>query len=120
MMVDDRPRSLPSEMDDSVVPRAEATASEGPGSLEVGRSGRRLLWQLALGLVIAGVFIWIMREGAMPLVPHERAFAGVRWWTAGVYFLGWSVVHILRAARWQLLLAPIARVGLRRVFAASF
>jgi glycosyltransferase 2 family protein len=120
MMVDDRPRSLPSEMDDSVVPSAEASASEGPGSLEVGRSGRRLLWQLALGLVIAGLFVWIMREGAMPLVPHERAFAGVRWWTAGVYFLGWSVVHILRAARWQLLLAPIARVGLRRVFAASF
>jgi uncharacterized protein (TIRG00374 family) len=37
-----------------------------------------------------------------------------------VYCLGWSVVHLIRAARWRLLLAPIAKVSTRRVFAASF
>ena len=84
------------------------------------RSWRRLLWQLALGAVIAGFFVWLMRAARMSLVPPESAFADMRWWTAGAYFVGWSVVHILRAARWQLLLAPIARVSLRRVFAASF
>jgi uncharacterized protein (TIRG00374 family) len=81
---------------------------------------RRLAWQLALGLLIAGFFVWLMRAGAMPLIPQAAAFADMRWWTAGAYFLGWSVVHVIRAARWQLLLAPIAPVSTRRVFAASF
>ena len=83
-------------------------------------SGRRLLWQLGLGVVIAGFFVWLMRAGAMPLLPHAEAFGDMRWWTAAVYFAGWSLVHLLRAWRWQLLLAPIARVSLRRVFAASW
>jgi uncharacterized protein (TIRG00374 family) len=81
---------------------------------------RRLAWQLGLGLLIAGFFVWLMRAGAMPLIPQAAAFADMRWWTAGAYFLGWSVVHVIRAARWQLLLAPIAPVSTRRVFAASF
>ena len=122
MMVEDGSRALASEAGPDPAPQAEAApASDGPAApLGSGRSRRRLWWQLALGVVIAGFFVWIMRKGAMPLVPHERAFAAMRWWTAGAYFIGWSVVHILRAARWQLLLAPIARVSLRRVFAASF
>jgi uncharacterized protein (TIRG00374 family) len=83
-------------------------------------AGRRLWWQLALGLLIAGFFIWLMRAGAMPLIPHAAAFADMRWWTAGVYFVGWSLVHVVRAVRWQLVLSPIAEVSTRRVFAASF
>lgn len=121
MMVEDSTRpSSASDMDDSVPNATQSSASEEPQPLGAGRSGRRLLWQLALGVVIAGMFVWIMRKGAMPLVPHESAFVDMRWWTAAVYFIGWSVVHVLRAARWQLLLAPIAKVSLRRVFAASF
>jgi uncharacterized protein (TIRG00374 family) len=121
MMVEDstRPSSV-LDIDDPAPNAAASPMSEEPEELGAGRSGRRLLWQLALGLVIAGIFVWIMRKGAMPLVPPERAFADMRWWTAPVYFIGWSVVHVLRAARWQLLLAPIARVSTRRVLAASF
>jgi len=122
MMVEDSTRpSSASISDDPAAPNAAASpASEEPQALGAGRSGRRLLWQLALGGVIAGLFVWLMRKGAMPLVPPQSAFADMRWWTAAAYFLGWSVVHVLRAARWQLLLAPIAKVSLRRVFAASF
>lgn len=95
--------------------------SDGEGSQRAPLANRRrLAWQLGLGLLIAGFFVWLMRTGAMPLIPHAAAFADMRWWTAGVYFLGWSLVHIIRAARWQLLLAPIAPVSTRRVFAASF
>jgi glycosyltransferase 2 family protein len=98
------------EPGDTAAPPPEARVS----------SGRRLLWQLGLGLAIAGFFVWVMRAGAMPLVPHAEAFAAMRWWTVGAYFIGWSIVHVLRAARWQLLLAPIAKVPLRRVFSASW
>src|SRR5688572_7607689 len=106
-----------------LTPRGPALAADeaetGLGEAPVG-SGRRLLWQLGVGALIAAFFVWVMRAGAMPLLPPAEAFEGVRWWTAGVYFLGWSVVHVLRAARWQLLLSPVAEVSLRRVFAASF
>jgi glycosyltransferase 2 family protein len=95
----------------------EAEADLGAGSVG---SGRRLLLQLGVGLLIAAFFVWVMRAGAMPLVPPREAFEGVRWWTVAAYFLGWSGVHVLRAGRWQLLLSPVAAVSLRRVFAASF
>lgn len=81
---------------------------------------RRLAWRLGVSLAIAGFFVWLMRAGAMPLLPAEQALAQVKWWTVGAYLLGWSVVHVLRAARWKLLLTPIADVSLTRVFAASF
>ena len=83
-------------------------------------SGRRLFWQLALGLVIAGFFVWVMRTGSMPLIPPARSFADMRWWTVPAYFVGWSLVHVIRAGRWQLLLSPIAAVSTRRVFGASW
>lgn len=104
--------------DAGAVPPAPAR-SEGPQPPAIA-SGRRLAWQLGLGLLIAGFFVWLMRTGALPLIPQAAAFADTRWWTAGVYFLGWSLVHVIRALRWQLLLAPIAKVSTRRVFAASF
>jgi len=77
-------------------------------------------WRLGVSLAIAALFVWLMHAGALPLVPDGQAMSRVRWWTFAVYLLGWSVVHVLRAARWKLLLAPIADVSLRRVFVASF
>lgn len=77
-------------------------------------------WRLVLSLAIAAVFVWLMHAGALPLLPDSEALGKVRWWTFGVYLAGWSVVHVLRAGRWKLLLAPIADVALRRVFVASF
>jgi uncharacterized protein (TIRG00374 family) len=132
MMPEENPRSLaPGEVihpsgqkpsgAESSTPGAEPPmgGAASPGDASVG-SGRRLAWQVGVGLVIAGFFVWLMRAGAMPLIPHADAFRDMRWWTLGAYLAGWSVVHVLRAARWKLLLAPIAKVSTRRVFAASF
>lgn len=113
MAEEQRASGVPPEAE--VLDQAEAEVSAVPGA-----SRRRLIWQLGLGLLIAGFFVWLMRAGALPLVPGRQAFSEMRWWTAAVYFAGWSLVHVLRAARWQLLLAPIAKISLRRVFAASF
>jgi uncharacterized protein (TIRG00374 family) len=117
MMAEERSGLEPPE----VPPSAQEPESGLGGTPVVGAGrARSLLWRLAVGLVIAALFVWVMRAGALPLVPSEAVLGAVRWWTLGVYFLGWSVVHVLRAARWQLLLSPIAQVGMRRVFAASF
>jgi uncharacterized protein (TIRG00374 family) len=110
MAEDDRGSLAPGEPPEEPEPSAGSAVG----------SGRRLGWQLGVGLGIAAFFVWVMRAGAMPLIPPAAAFEHMRWWTAGAYLVGWSLVHVVRAARWQLLLAPIAPVPVRRVFAASF
>jgi hypothetical protein len=85
-----------------------------------GRSGRRLAWRLGLSLAIAAFFVWVMRAGAMPLIPKLETLHRVRWWTVAGFLVSWSGVHMLRAVRWKVLLTPIADVSLRRVLVASF
>ncbi len=80
----------------------------------------RLALRLGLSLGVGAFFVWVMREAELPWLPGREAFARVHWWTAVAYLIGWSIVHVLRAARWQLLLSPIATVSLKRVCAASF
>jgi hypothetical protein len=81
---------------------------------------RPLLLRLGVSLLIAGFFVWMLRAGAMPLVPAPEAWTGLRAWTVAGYVVGWSLVHGLRAARWKLLLSPLGDVSWRRVLAASF
>ena len=79
-----------------------------------------LLLKLGVSLAIAAVFVWMLHAGAMPLVPEPALWDGLRGWTVPAYLIGWSGVHLVRAARWRLLLAPLAQVSWRRVLAASF
>ncbi|HVZ36502.1 MAG TPA: lysylphosphatidylglycerol synthase transmembrane domain-containing protein [Polyangiaceae bacterium] len=87
---------------------------------EPGRGVRRLSFRLLLSAGIAAFFVWVLRAGALPLVPENGLWRSLRGWTVLGYLAGWSLVHLIRAARWQLLLAPLATVRLRRIFAASF
>jgi hypothetical protein len=76
--------------------------------------------KLAISLLIAGGFAWLMHGGALPLVPEKSAFARFKWWTLGGYFVVNCVVYFVRAARWTLLLSPMGRVPFRRVLGVSF
>ena len=81
---------------------------------------RRHRLHLLASLIIAALFVWLLHVGALPLVPTERAFDGVRWWTVPAYVVLWSFVHAVRAARWSYLLAPIHPVPLRKVVTTAF
>jgi hypothetical protein len=61
-----------------------------------------------------------LHRGALPLAPDKSAFAHVKWWTLVVFFVIWSSVQVLRAARWKMLLEPIAPVPFRKVMGVSF
>jgi hypothetical protein len=37
-----------------------------------------------LSLVIVVGFGYLLRAGALPIVPEARQFTGIRWWTLGV------------------------------------
>lgn len=101
---------------DTAAPEELEPASLAPSAVRL----KPILLRLGVSLAIAGVFVWALRAGAMPLVPERRFWSGLQLWTLPAYLVGWSLVHALRAARWKLLLAPLGEVSLRRVFAASF
>jgi hypothetical protein len=103
--------------------RASPGEPSSPDSVQAEPTGkwlRKLIVRLGVSLAIAAFFVWLLRAGALPIVPTRAALALVQWWTVPVYIVLWSGVHVLRAARWKLLLQPIADVSMRRVLAASF
>lgn len=91
-----------------------AAPTPRPGWLR--RHGGKVL----ASLVAAAAFVWLLHRGALPLIPPASAFARVKWWTVGAYVVLWSVVHVVRAARWTWLLTPICPVPMRRILAVSF
>ncbi len=76
--------------------------------------------KLAASLLLAALFAWLLHAGALPIIPKAEALGEVRWWTFAAYLALWSVVHWIRAVRWQWLLAPIATVPRRRVVDVAF
>src|SRR5687767_12643007 len=92
------------------------TASPSPRPSWLRRHGGKL----AVSLVIAAAFVWLLNAGALPFVPPRAALERVQWWTVFVYALSYCAVHLVRAARWQFLLRPLHSVPMRRVLAVSF
>jgi uncharacterized membrane protein YbhN (UPF0104 family) len=76
--------------------------------------------KLALSIVIAVAFGWMLERGGLPLIPPATAFAKV----SVPHVVGYTVIfiiwHTVRATRWRHLLAPLADVPLRRIIAVSW
>ncbi len=70
---------------------------------------------LAVSLVLAGALAWLLRQGALPVVPPRSAFARTRWEGVAAYCVVWVLLQLLRAGRWKLLLGPVGLVTLGRV-----
>jgi glycosyltransferase 2 family protein len=81
---------------------------------------RRHRGKLLASLLLGGGFVWLLRAGALPLIPPAAALERMRWWTVPAYVALWVGVHTLRAVRWQWLLAPIRRVPLRTLLPVAF
>jgi uncharacterized protein (TIRG00374 family) len=80
------------------------------------RYGLRLL----VSLLIAALFALLLREAGLDLLPKAGLFTGVSPWALLLYFVLFSIVHFVRAARWKLLLLPLHEVSMSRVLGASF
>jgi len=78
--------------------------------------GKAGLWKkLALSLIPAAAFVWLLERGALPLVPDGAALARVPMGTILVYLAVWATMYVIRTGRWYFLLAPIERVPLGTV-----
>ncbi len=72
--------------------------------------GRGLGKKLALSLLPAAGFVWLLQRGALPLVPEGDALRRVSPSSILLYIAVWSAMYLVRTARWWFLLAPVKPV----------
>lgn len=70
---------------------------------------------LIASLIVALGFAWLLHAGALPVVPPREAWRTVQPAVVAGYVAMFIVVHIVRCARWGLLVSP----GMRPTFAQS-
>ncbi len=76
----------------------------------------RLIWlrALAISAVVGFGFWWLLRKGALPIVPPASAFSEVRWPWVWLYVGMWVVLHTFRCCRWYFLVRPVCEVSFLR------
>lgn len=82
----------------------------------VRRHGKKLV----LSLILAAAFAWALWRGGLPIVPPASAFAEVSGTSIAAYVVLMLGMQWFRASRWRFLLAPIAKVPLRRILTVSY
>ncbi len=81
---------------------------------------RRHARALVASLALVGGLGWIMHRGALPLLPPKGTLERVDWSCVALMALLMLVNMLLRFARYQFLIAPIAKISMRRIMAISF
>ena len=110
----DRP---PNESAREAEPSSTFSAPAGPQRSFVRRHGVKTV----LSVLIAGLFVWVLRRGGLPLIPDRAAFAQVHWGLYALHVVLLLALHTIRAVRWRHLLHPIApEISNRRLLAASW
>jgi uncharacterized protein (TIRG00374 family) len=70
---------------------------------------RRHALALLASIVVAAGFVWLLKRGALPVVPPRAAFADVSWAGVLAYAAIFVGSHLTRCTRWRLLIAPSQR-----------
>jgi glycosyltransferase 2 family protein len=96
----------------------QSTNAETPTS--VGRWLRAHAAVLVVSVLVMGGFLWLLKRGALPVVPPSEAWGALRPWTAVAFLLVFCAVHLLRCSRWCLLVKAEYRPSLARTIAISF
>ena len=92
------------------------SASDGETSPSRLRTyARPLFASIAL---IAG-FAFVMRAGALPVLPPEGMLARLLWWPAAWFLVAMFATMLAKYARVYLLMAPVARIPMRRIMTIS-
>ena len=81
---------------------------------------RRHWLALALSVAVGAALLWLLRQGALPVLPDRQSQKSLNFAVVPLYALLFSVVLVVRAARWVWLLAPIHKVPMRRILLVSF
>lgn len=107
---------MPSESPTSRVPLPPSPQNGGQKQLFKGALPR-----VALSLLIAGGFVWMLARGGLPLLPSEDSLRRLPSWVVAGYVLIQVPIIVLRTYRWVFLLRPLApRVKVARVMGIGF
>src|SRR5512145_409020 len=95
--------------------RGSAASNEPPSppSLRVPTSKKTILLRLLLSLLLLGVFVWILRAGALPIVPDRQALLRADKRVIVAYFVWFFCIQASRGIRWNWLLKPFSPVPLK-------
>jgi uncharacterized protein (TIRG00374 family) len=75
-------------------------------------------WRFWVGIVISGILLWLAFQG-VDWPSLGKAFTTMSWLSCGIATLFLLANLIVRAIRWQVLLAPVRQLPLLDVFAYS-
>jgi len=78
-------------------------------------SGASIVSKLAISLLPAAVFVWVLKSGSLPILPPREELARIAPVAFPLYIGVWSVMYLLRLSRWYWLLEPVERVPYRTV-----
>ena len=70
--------------------------------------------------MLAGAFAGLLQAAHLPLWVDASSLASVSPGAIFGYAVLWSIVHAIRAARWQLLLRPVHPAPMKQVLSAAF
>jgi glycosyltransferase 2 family protein len=74
---------------------------------------------LLASIAITVAFLWVMRAGALPVLPPRGTFDRLSAWPAAWFGAAMLTSMVTKYARYYFLLAPIARIPMRRVMSIS-
>src|SRR5688572_29133290 len=99
------------------MPASEPGAAQAPRRVA---SAHSFVPKLAISLLLAAGFVWVLNRGGLPIIPDAAAFASLGWWILPVYVVLCSVGMFLRTYRWVYLLRPMAGdISPRRVLGSG-
>jgi glycosyltransferase 2 family protein len=74
-------------------------------------SRRTLLIRLSASLVLAGIFVWVLRAGAFPLVPSKSSLVRVNVMLVAAYVPLFVVIQSIRSFRWLWLSSSLSSLS---------
>jgi uncharacterized membrane protein YbhN (UPF0104 family) len=86
----------------------------------VGRWLRRHGIVLAVSLLLTAGLLWLLKAGALPVVPPHAAWDALRPWSALAFIAAFLAVHVVRCSRWSLLVQEQYRPRLSLTLAIAF
>jgi glycosyltransferase 2 family protein len=76
-------------------------------------SKRTIFVRLFLSALLLAIFVWILRAGALPIVPARDALARSSKWVVVTYAIWFFLIQASRGVRWYWLLKPFSPVPLK-------
>jgi glycosyltransferase 2 family protein len=74
---------------------------------------------LGVSLLVTGGFFWLLKRGALPVVPPRGAWDALHPWTIVAFLLAFLAIHLLRCGRWGLLVKEQYRPSVWRAISIS-